>query len=101
MVLVFHPHWLSAMTLHPEAPDRVRVVHRMLVADEPDDARAQQLEQSFAHIDGVVFETEDLHIAESIQSTLASGANREILIGAQEEGMRLFHAARDHALDGG
>jgi hypothetical protein len=95
-VLVFHPFWISALTLFPEAVDRVRVVHRMLVPEgEIDDAK---LEQSFRHIDESVFDREDLSIAESIQSTLASGANRELVLGGMEEGMRLFHAARDAAL---
>ncbi len=98
-VLVFHPYWISQMSLFPEAVDRVRVVHRMLVADRPlgDDERAR-LDKSFAHIDGQVFAKEDLAIAESIHGTLASGANSEIVLGGLEEGMRLFHRARDRAL---
>jgi phenylpropionate dioxygenase-like ring-hydroxylating dioxygenase large terminal subunit len=95
-VLVFHPHWISALTLFPEAVDRVRVVHRMLVP--PGETDEAKLTQSFTHIDEHVFDREDLSIAESIQSTLASGANREVLLGGPEEGMRLFHAARDAAL---
>lgn len=97
-VLVFHPLWISAMTLWPLAVDRVRVVHRMLAREIADDALRAKLEKSFALIDGQVFEAEDLAIAESIQSTLASGANRRVLLGGLEEGMRLFHAARDAAL---
>ena len=55
-------------------------------------------EKSFEHIHGQVFEKEDLAIAASIQSTLASGANPHVLVGGMEEGMRLFHQARDRAL---
>ncbi len=95
-ILVFHPHWISALTLVPEAVDRVRVLHRMLVP--PGEHDEEKLAQSFSHIDEQVFDREDLSIAESIQSTLASGANREVLLGGLEEGMRLFHAARDAAL---
>lgn len=98
-VLVFHPDWLSALTLEPVAVDRVRVVHRMLAPDlERDETARTRLERSFVHIDEQVFLKEDLRIAESIQSTLASGANDAVLLGALEEGMRLFHAARDAAL---
>ncbi len=100
-VLVFHPLWLSQMSLMPEGVDQVRVVHRMLVAEEPaDEAERVRLEKSFAHIHGEVFEKEDLAICESIQSTLHSGANTTVLLGGLEEGMRLFHVARDRALAG-
>jgi len=98
-VLVFHPLWLSQMSLMPEGVDRVRVVHRMLVAEEPADEVARaRLEKSFTHIHEEVFEKEDLAIAESIQTTLRSGANDSVLMGGLEEGMRLFHLARDRAL---
>lgn len=98
-VLVFHPLWLSQMSLMPEGVDRVRVVHRMLVAEPPaDDELRARLEKSFEHIQEEVFEKEDLAIAESIQSTLESGANSSVLIGGLEEGMRLFHIARDNAI---
>ena len=98
-ILVFHPLWLSQMSLMPESVDRVRVVHRMLVAEEPaDEAARARLEKSFTHIHEEVFEKEDLAIAESIQTTLRSGANTSVLMGGLEEGMRLFHVARDRAL---
>ena len=100
-VLVFHPHWVSQMSLFPKGVDHVRVVHRMLAREVPtDDEARERLERSFEHIHGQVFEKEDLAIAESIQSTLASGANDELTLGGMEEGMRLFHAARDRALAG-
>lgn len=99
-VLVFHPDWLSALTVFPLDVDHVRVVHRMLAPDGPrDEDASQRLARSFAHIDEQVFLKEDLAIAESIQSTLASGANEHVLLGGLEEGMRLFHAARDAALE--
>jgi phenylpropionate dioxygenase-like ring-hydroxylating dioxygenase large terminal subunit len=98
-VLVFHPLWLSQMSLMPEGVDRVRIVHRMLVAEEPADEMARaRLEKSFTHIHEEVFEKEDLAIVESIQTTLRSGANDSVLMGGLEEGMRLFHLARDRAL---
>jgi phenylpropionate dioxygenase-like ring-hydroxylating dioxygenase large terminal subunit len=98
-VLVFHPLWVSQMSLFPVGVDQVRVVHRMLAPGEPSDMEAKaRLEKSFEHIHGEVFEKEDLSIAESIQSTLASGVNEHVLLGGLEEGMRLFHQARDRAL---
>lgn len=99
VVLVFHPLWISQLSLFPVGVDQVRVIHRMLapskVADEKTSAR---LEKSFELIHKEVFEKEDLAIAESIQSTLGSGANDHVLLGAAEEGMRLFHEARDRTL---
>ena len=98
-VLVFHPLWVSQMSLFPVGVDHVRVVHRMLAPCEPSDEAARaRLEKSFEHIHSQVFEKEDLSIAESIQSTLASGSNDHVLLGGLEEGMRLFHQARDRAL---
>lgn len=104
VVLVFHPLWVSQLGLFPEAVDRVRVVHRMLVAPAPTGEHgaglAERLQRSFEHIDGQVFEKEDLAIAENIQSTLRAGASHELLLGAQERGMRLFHQAWDRAMAG-
>lgn len=99
VVFVFHPLWLSQMSIMPEGVDQVRVVHRMLVAEKATDEVARaRLEKSFTHIHGEVFEKEDLAIAESIQTTLRSGANSTVLMGGLEEGMRLFHVARDLAI---
>ena len=100
-IVVFHPRFISWLSLHPKAVDRVEFVHRMLV---PEDLRTQEqrdrANRSYEHIDGQVFANEDLYIAQSIQSTLASGANTDVTLGALEEGMRLFHAAWDEAIRG-
>ena len=99
IVFVVHPLWITQMSLFPESVDRVRVVHRMLVREKPQsDEQATRLDKSFTHIDGQVFQKEDLSIAESIQATLASGTDRDLLMGGMETGMRLFHEARDRAL---
>lgn len=97
-IIVFHPGWVSWLSLLPEAVDRVRVIHRALVPADLDEPARARFDKSFVHIDGGVFEREDLAIAQSIQSTLACGVNQTVLLGAREEGMRLFHAARDAAL---
>lgn len=97
-VAVFHPHWVSLLTLFPEAVDRVRVIHRGLAPPQSSDDNRAQLAKSFGFIDGQVFENEDLAVAESIQRTLGSGANQELLLGGLEQGTRLFHEARDRAL---
>lgn len=99
-VFVFHPNWVTQLSALPEGVASVRVVHRMLVPGAPmDDDERARIDKSFAHIDELVFENEDLAIAQSIQSTLRAGAARDIVLGGLEEGMRLFHLARDRALE--
>jgi hypothetical protein len=97
-ILVFHPDWVSWLSLQPDAVDRVTVVHRALVPSVLEGEARERFAKSFALIDGGVFEREDLMIAQNIQSALHCGANETVVLGAREEGMRLFHAARDAAL---
>ncbi|GAA5315630.1 MAG: carnitine monooxygenase subunit YeaW [Candidatus Pelagadaptatus aseana] len=95
-ILVFHPHWISQMSLFPVGADQMRVVHRMLVPEAPaNDEVAAKLDASFEHIQGTVFEKEDLAISVDIQKTLRSGANDHFVVGGYEEGVRIFHQARD------
>ena len=99
-VFVFHPNWVTQLNLLPESVASVRVIHRMLIPSAPmDDDERMRIDKSFAHIDELVFENEDLAIAQSIQSTLAAGMTRDIVLGGLEEGTRLFHQARDRALE--
>jgi phenylpropionate dioxygenase-like ring-hydroxylating dioxygenase large terminal subunit len=102
-VLVFHPLWIAQIGLFPEAVDRVRVVHRMLVPHAlteaaASDAERERRDESFARIDGQVLAGEDLAMTESIQSTLRSGANHAVLLDEPKQGMRLFHDAWDRAM---
>lgn len=101
LVLVFHPTWLSALSLWPDGPDTVRVVHRMLARPDRSDTEEDALQRSFEHIDGQVFEREDLHMAQSVQSSLRAGAADPFLLGGGEAGMALFHAALDAAMAAG
>ena len=100
-IFVLHPLWISQVMLEPKAADRVDVVHNMLVpVDENLRASDSRLERSFQLIHNEVFVKEDLNIAASIQSTLKSGLEDSLILGSAEEGVRLFHAARDKALKG-
>ena len=99
-ILVLHPLWISQVMLEPKAVDRVDVVHNMLVPiDQTLRASDSRLERSFQLIHNEVFVKEDLNIAASIQSTLKSGLEESLILGGAEEGVRLFHAARDKALE--
>lgn len=98
-ILVLHPLWISQVMLEPKGVDTVDVVHNMLVpVDEKLRASDSRLERSFQLIHNEVFVKEDLNIAASIQSTLKSGLEESLVLGSAEEGVRLFHAARDSAM---
>ncbi len=99
VVLVFHPTWISQMSLFPVAVNRVHIIHRMLAATPPRDEREKaHFDRSFELIQGQVFEREDLRIAESIQSAL-SGANEEVFVaGSHERGLAVFHSALQEAI---
>ena len=98
-IFVFHPHWISQMSLYPNGPNKMRVVHRMLIGSTPEnDDIAAKLDASFEHIQDQVFEKEDLAIATDIQKTLKSGANTFFTVGGLEEGVRIFHEARDKCI---
>lgn len=90
LITVNHPDYSSLLTFYPEAPDRLRCVHHMLVP--PDRIyEAEHWEKTYELIDGGVFQSEDLYAAESIQAGLASGANTEITLGTLEETVGRFH----------
>lgn len=98
-IFVLHPLWISQVMLEPKAADRVDVVHNMLApVDANLRASDSRLARSFQLIHNEVFVKEDLNIAASIQSTLKSGLEDSLILGSAEEGVRLFHAARDKAL---
>lgn len=92
-VLIFHPQWVSQLGLFPDAVDRVRVVHRMLLASPPAGDERERLDRSFLHLDGEVFAGENLTVAERLQGTLGSASHPEVQLGEREHGMRLFHQA--------
>lgn len=97
-ILVFHPDWITHMTVWPVDVNRCRVEHSMLVPEKPTDEKTlAHLEKSFRFIDGEVFQKEDYVIAESIQRGMASGANTVLQLGRLEQPIRYFHDALDRA----
>jgi glycine betaine catabolism A len=98
-ILVFHPDWLSHISMIPLAVDRALYTHEMLVPTAPEtDADRSHWDRTFDLIEGQVFQREDLVMADSIQRTLGSGANEAFRIGRVEHGIRLFHDAMERAL---
>lgn len=93
-----HPQWVSQISLFPEAVDRVRVVHRMLLASRPaGDAERERLDQSFQRVDGDALAEDVLATAERLQSALGAQPE-EPRSWPAEHGTRLFHQAWDRVM---
>jgi phenylpropionate dioxygenase-like ring-hydroxylating dioxygenase large terminal subunit len=80
----------NAFTVLPEAPDRSRVLATMLIPEAPATEKAAQywrrnVESFWSALD------EDFALGASVQSTLASGANRVLTLGATEWCSAKFH----------
>lgn len=91
-VLVFHPDWISLMTVYPDSVGSLRYCHRMLIPQLPASAEdSEHWDKTFQLIDANVFQREDLAIAESIQAGFAAGANSEFRIGHMETAIKWFH----------
>jgi phenylpropionate dioxygenase-like ring-hydroxylating dioxygenase large terminal subunit len=100
VVFVFHPDWVSQVSLFPVAVDRVRTVHRMLIPRAPGSEKARaHFDKSHALIYKHVFEQEDFAIAENIQSALPAMEGRSFVAGGFERGLALFHDAVQNAIE--
>jgi phenylpropionate dioxygenase-like ring-hydroxylating dioxygenase large terminal subunit len=107
-VLVFHPDWVSRITLFPVSLEETVFTHTMLIpaaaAATPAPGEAEERrahwEKTWTLIHEGVFEREDIAAAESIQSGLSSGANEAFSVGRFEFPLRLFHDSVDRALAG-
>ena len=99
-VTIFHPDYLSLITLYPVGPERLRWTHRMVIPREksgPD--WAAHWDKTFKLIEQGVFQKEDIHTAVQIQRGLKSGANAHLSVGRMESGVGWFHAQIHHALN--
>lgn len=98
-VVVMHPDYISLVTLFPKSADRTVLSHTMLLAEEPttDKARAH-FDKSFELIDQGVFQAEDFFVCEQSQIGMASGANRELILGANELSVKQFHDTIENEL---
>jgi phenylpropionate dioxygenase-like ring-hydroxylating dioxygenase large terminal subunit len=98
-ILVFHPDWVSRITLFPLAVDETLFVHTMLIPPGEDVAeRRPHWDKTWSLIQEGVFEREDIAAAESIQTGLASGANATFTLGRFEWPLRAFHDQVDRAI---
>jgi phenylpropionate dioxygenase-like ring-hydroxylating dioxygenase large terminal subunit len=97
-VLVFHPDWVSRITVFPEGVDHCVVYHDMLVPKDAD-LDALYWDKTFKLINQQVFAAEDIAVCENIQSTARSGANSHWHTGGLETPVLWFHQACRAATD--
>lgn len=101
-ILVFHPDYISHLGLFPQSVDETVICHSFLVPEMPQTEKAiDHCERSFDLIENGVFQSEDYFACENIQAGLMSGANDTLLVGAHEDGIRLFHDILETAMCGG
>jgi phenylpropionate dioxygenase-like ring-hydroxylating dioxygenase large terminal subunit len=100
-VLVFHPDWVSRITVFPLAVDETLFTHTMIVpAETSTDDRRAHWDKTWSLIHENVFEREDMLAAEWIQSGLSSGANESFACGRFEFPIRWFHDEVERAVAG-
>jgi phenylpropionate dioxygenase-like ring-hydroxylating dioxygenase large terminal subunit len=93
VITIFHPDYLSLISLYPVAAGRLRWTHRMLIpADRSTPDWAPHWEKTFRLIEEGVFQKEDIACAVGIQQGFASGANTHLVAGRAEQGLGWFHA---------
>ena len=91
-ITIFHPDYLSLVTLYPVAADRLRWTHRMLIpADRAAPDWTPHWEKTFRLIEEGVFQKEDIACAIGIQQGLGSGANDHLTAGRVEQPLGWFH----------
>jgi glycine betaine catabolism A len=99
-VFIFHPDYVSHITVFPVDADHVRWVHAMLIPEALAGAEHHaHWDRTLALIEETVFQREDLFAAEGIQAGLRSGANEAITFGRLEQALRHFHGTIERALD--
>ena len=92
-ITIFHPDYLSLITLYPTGPETLRWSHRMLIpADRATPDWAPHWEKTFRLIEEGVFQKEDIACAIGIQKGFASGANHALRAGRAEQGVGWFHS---------
>ncbi|MDB5872532.1 MAG: hypothetical protein JWQ07_1974 [Ramlibacter sp.] len=98
-ITIFHPDYLSLITLYPTGPETLRWTHRMLIPqDKATPDWAPHWEKTFRLIEQGVFQKEDIHCAVRIQQGFATGANEYVTAGRVEQALAWFHeSVRSHA----
>lgn len=91
-ITIFHPDYLSLITLYPTSVGTLRWTHKMLIPkDRADSTWVAHWEKTFNLIEKGVFQAEDIHTAVQIQKGFASGANTHLRLGRIEQAVSWFH----------
>ncbi|MFK8019174.1 MAG: aromatic ring-hydroxylating dioxygenase subunit alpha [Pseudomonadales bacterium] len=91
-IVIMHPDYTSLVTLFPKSASETVLSHTMLLDQLPTTEKARaHFDKSFQLIDQGVFQAEDIFVCEGAQKGMTSGANRELLLGANEISVKLFH----------
>lgn len=100
-ILIYHPDYISHISVLPEDEQSLRWRHAMLIPAAADSERAQaHWDETHALIEETVFQREDLYAAEATQAGMATGANEYLTIGRLEFPIAWFHANIRAALAG-
>jgi phenylpropionate dioxygenase-like ring-hydroxylating dioxygenase large terminal subunit len=93
-ITIFHPDYLSLITLYPTSAGTLRWTHKMLIPKEQAGIEwTPHWEKTFNLIEKGVFQKEDIHTAINIQKGFASGANTHLRLGRIEQAVSWFHAS--------
>lgn len=99
-ITIFHPDYLSLITLYPTSPETLSWTHKMLIPkDKTSPDWAAHWEKTFQLINHGVFEKEDIATAIGTQQGLKSGANTHLRAGRIEQGLGWFHASVQAKVD--
>ena len=91
-ITIFHPDYLSLITLYPASAGSLAWSHRMLIPrDRATPDWTPHWEKTFRLIEQGVFQKEDIACAIGIQRGLASGANRFVTAGRAEQALGWYH----------
>jgi len=99
--LIWHPDYVSLISMFSPSVGEMRWVHTMLIPPEragPD--WAPHWEKTFALIEETVFQQEDIATAVAIHHGLAAGASKEIQLGRLEHEVLRFHRNVDAGIAG-
>ena len=93
-ITIFHPDYLSLITLYPVGPESLRWTHRMLIPRDKATADwTPHWEKTFRLIEQGVFQKEDIQCAVDIQKGLKTGANAHLTAGRVEQALAWYHSS--------
>lgn len=91
-IAIYHPDYVSLISLFPTGPESLRWIHRMLIPKEKATPGWEaHWEKTFGLIEEGVFQKEDIHTAGGIQKGLRTGANAYLTVGRNETPLADFH----------